>query len=150
VLGDRFLDHDTSPHRYKFNIVVDGNAAPSQRLAVMLHSMSTLLKQESPSMEWYYDDLVPYVHYVPLSYHASDVVRKTIWCVKHEAKARQIAHNAYAYATSTFTVDNIACYFYRVLKTYAELQTFKPAVNATYLEHETKLRAHETLRSKNT
>ena len=130
---------DLSSHhtysRYKYNIIVDGNAAPSQRLASMLQSGSTLLKQESPSVEFFYDDLQPYVHYVPLSYQLSDVVRKADWCRRHDEAARGIADNAAQYARSALTVDNIACYWHRLLTRYSALMKFEPVSNATYAEH---------------
>lgn len=120
---------------YKYNIVVDGNAAPSQRLAAMLHSQSALLRQETPSTEFFYDDLVPYKHYVPLSFHVSDVAQKVRWCKKHDAAAAQIASNALAYARDAFTADNLSCYWHRLFQKYAARQKFKPALNDAFRNH---------------
>jgi len=135
-----------NPFSYKYNIVVDGNAAPSQRLAVMLQSGSTLLRQETPSIEFYYDDLQPYVHYVPLSLHASDVLHKVAWCRRHDGDAKTIADAAARYARGAFTEANIACYWYRLLKRYAQLQRFRPEMNATYEAHRVRLGNMDALR----
>jgi len=108
-------------------------------MAVMLQSGSTLLRQETPSIEFYYDDLKPYVHYVPLSFHASDVLHKVAWCRRHAAAAKRIADAARDYARTTLTEANIACYWYRLFTRYAEVQRFLPSLNATYEAHRLRL-----------
>ena len=62
--------------KYKYVVVNDGNMAPSSRLSIFLHSGCLLLRQETPSIEWYYDDLRPYVHYLPISYNFGDLEHK--------------------------------------------------------------------------
>lgn len=101
-------------------------------MAVMLQSGSTLLRQETPSIEFYYDDLKPYVHYVPLSFHGSDVLHKVAWCRRHDAVAKRIADAARDYARTALTEANIACYWYRLFSRYAQAQRFVPTLNATY------------------
>ena len=124
---------------YKYNVILDGNAAPSQRMAALLQSGSTLLRQETPSIEFFYDDLKPYVHYVPLSFHGSDVLHKVAWCRKHDAAAKRIADAARDYARDALTEANIACYWFRLFTRYAEVQQFVPTLNATYAENRVRL-----------
>ena len=62
--------------QYKYLIAVDGWAAPWERVPAVLASNSLLLKQESPFVEWFYDLMIPGVHYVPVKYDLSDLVDK--------------------------------------------------------------------------
>lgn len=51
---------------------VDGNSNSWAGLAWKLASGSVVLKVVSPLMQWYYADLVPWVHYVPVANNLSD------------------------------------------------------------------------------
>ena len=51
--------------QYKYLIAVDGNSWPSS-LQWQLFSYSTILKQDSDFLEYYYNALKPYVHFVPI------------------------------------------------------------------------------------
>ena len=89
---------DLSSHhtysRYKYNIIVDGNAAPSQRLASMLQSGSTLLKQESPSHAGAYLD-------------AARVRRRARIAVEHRGQRAVIA--ARVKWVEALRMDSIPC-----------------------------------------
>ena len=121
--------------KYRYIIVNDGNMAPSSRLSIFLQSGSLLLKQETPAIEWYYDDLLPYVHYVPLSYNFGDIEQKVRWAQFHDKKARAIAKRSKAYVERYLTHDNIFCYMYRLLKRYAAAQRFTAGFHNDTWQH---------------
>ena len=62
--------------RYKYIIALDGQAAPANDVARALFSGSLLLRQESVYQELFYTDLEPYVHYIPVSYSAGDLIHQ--------------------------------------------------------------------------
>ena len=41
--------------------------------------------------QWYYDDLVPWTHYVPVAADLSDLLEKIEWCRSHDQACREIA-----------------------------------------------------------
>lgn len=119
--------------RYKYAVVCDGNAAPSSRLALFMQSESLLLKQESPSIEWFYDDLRPYEHYVPLSYLFGDLKNKILWARHNDHKCKQIVQTAKRYAEIHFTEYQISCYIYTLFERYGKLLRFKPVLSERFV-----------------
>jgi hypothetical protein len=111
--------------KYKYAVVPDGNAAPSSRLALHLGLSSVILKQDSPTHEWYYKDLQPYVHYIPVSYYFGDLLKKVRWARRHDALVQQIAKNGNEYAKTHFTEENLACYIHDLVSAYTSLLSFK-------------------------
>lgn len=46
-----------------------------------------IIKQESPVVQWFYEDMKPYVHYVPVAHDLSDILKVIDWLRAHDAKA---------------------------------------------------------------
>lgn len=91
---------------YKYILLLDGFVAP-WRTVWALNSGSTILKQDSSYKELYYDELLPYFHYIPIKSDLSDLIDKIIWCQNNDSAAKNIANNALCYAQSKFTLENI-------------------------------------------
>ncbi|EHP92264.1 glycosyl transferase family 90 [Methylorubrum extorquens] len=53
--------------QYKFIISVDGNGATCGRVALALRSNSCLVKYHSDNVLYYFDAMIPYLHYIPVS-----------------------------------------------------------------------------------
>ncbi|KAG1655116.1 hypothetical protein FOA52_007269 [Chlamydomonas sp. UWO 241] len=113
---------------YKYIIVNDGNLAPSSRITAFMHSGSAMLWQESHTLEFFYEKLEPYVHYIPVSYNFGDLLHKIRWAQSHDAQAKKIADNAKAFAEEHFTKATFECYLARVLRRYAAAQRFAPGL----------------------
>lgn len=64
ICGDRVAY--VAQFHHKFIISIDGNGATCSRIAVALRSNSVLLKYESPNVLYYFDRLIPWVHYIPI------------------------------------------------------------------------------------
>ncbi|KAG1655117.1 hypothetical protein FOA52_007270 [Chlamydomonas sp. UWO 241] len=126
VMGDTIPMHEWL--NYKYIVVNDGNLAPSSRSTSFMHSGSVLLWQESHTLEFFYDKLEPYVHYIPVSYNFGDLLHKIRWAQRHDAQAKTIADNAKVFAEEHFTTATFDCYLARVLRRYAAAQRFAPGV----------------------
>ncbi|MBN9025858.1 MAG: lipopolysaccharide-modifying protein, partial [Rhizobiales bacterium] len=52
-----------------------------------------VLKVASPSgfRQWFYDEFVPWTHYIPVAADLSDIVEKVEWCRAHDQACREIA-----------------------------------------------------------
>ena len=80
---------------YKFSIDIDGNSNSWPGLFTKLLLGVTVIKISSTSgfSQWYYDKLVPWVHYVPVKSDMSDLIEKVLWVNDHEREAEIIADN---------------------------------------------------------
>jgi hypothetical protein len=62
--------------RHKFLLSMDGNGATCSRVAIALRSNSVLLKYESPHSLYYFSEMIPWKHYIPIG--ADDEVENII------------------------------------------------------------------------
>ena len=112
--------------QYKYQILIDGNSAPWTRGFWQLHCNSVILKQTSNYIQWYYELLKPYVHYIPFDYHCTDLIEKIRWAQNNEDKVLEIIKNANSVAENCLQYSDILLYMYAVINKYAKLQAFKP------------------------
>lgn len=82
---------------YRFLIDIDGNAN-SWSLLEKMHYGSCILKVESPHEQWFYPDLAPWEHFVPVKADLSDLHEVFEWCLGHDHHCRTIAENAARFA----------------------------------------------------
>ena len=84
-----------SSSRYKYQIDIDGNSNAWSALFQKLLSGSAVLKIASPHnfRQWYYDELIPWVNFVPVKSDMSDLVEKIHWLIDHDDEAMQIGIN---------------------------------------------------------
>jgi hypothetical protein len=91
---------------------------------------------------YFYDELIPWKHYVPVKADLSDLQEKIQWAKEHDAMAHEIAENARAFVLTHLMPEHILLYSYKTLVKYASLQRFRPS-----LEEEKKIyRKHFTLK----
>ncbi len=89
----------------KYAIDIDGYTNTWSNLLVRLLYGCCVIKVESQFgfRQWYYDELQPYVHYVPVAADMSDLAEKIEWVRAHDAQARSIAEQGQLLArTLTF------------------------------------------------
>ena len=79
---------------YKYLIDIDGNACAWRSFFLKMYSNSVVLKVESPNIEWCYDRIVPWVHYIPVSNNLSDLEEKIHWAHAHDEQCRAISLRA--------------------------------------------------------
>lgn len=117
----RFLGNRISFEKqmgYKYHILIDGNACSYSASGWKLFTNSLLFKPNSPWIQWYYNDLKPWIHYVPVRADLSDLIEKIQWALAHDLEAKLIAEN-----TRTFALEHISepmnlAYLYAVLIWY--------------------------------
>lgn len=105
---------------YRYLCAVDGVSNPSCLCWEFL-SGSTILKQESEYIQWFYNAIEPYVHYIPFALDCSDLEEKIHWLKEHQTEAKAIAQNAYDFAIHNLENEDVMLYFYLLLQEYAKL-----------------------------
>jgi len=93
----------------RFSVLVDieGNGY-SGRLKYLLWSRRPVLLVDRPHKEYFFQDLQPWQHYVPVHRDLSDLVQKAEWCLANQEEAKQIAENAYLFSQTNLT--RTACF----------------------------------------
>ena len=110
---------------YKYHLFIDGNAAPYSASGWKFFTNSLIFKPESVWVQWYFNALKPFVHYVPVKKDLSDLADKIIWAQVSDEKAKKIAGNARAFARKNITVTENLAYFYFLLEKYSQLNFIK-------------------------
>jgi hypothetical protein len=87
-------------NRYRAHIDIDGRSNSWPGLFQKLLSGSPVLKVPSPLgyRQWYYDRLVPWVHYVSVATDMSDLQDKAAWILAHDSQAKRIGEAGRALA----------------------------------------------------
>lgn len=65
--------------------------------------------------------LKPWVHYVPLTYSAADIVNKIEWLKKNDGMAQQLAANARNFGLSYLRLEDQYCYAATALETFGKI-----------------------------
>jgi hypothetical protein len=103
---------------YKYLLSLDGKAAPSS-FEWQLFSQSLIFKTESNQIEWFYEALIPGVHYVPFLPNGNDLIEKILWAKSHDDEARAIAENGSLFAADHLLDEEVFVYLYHVLRAYS-------------------------------
>jgi len=87
---------------YRFHVDIDGHASSYSGLFRKLLSGGLVLKVESPEgcRQWYYDQLVPGVNFVPVRSDLSDLVELVSYYHQHPRLSESIAQRGRALAQS--------------------------------------------------
>lgn len=100
-LLNRVSPYESVAYKYLFSI--DGNSCAYSRVAWILYSNSVLFKHDSDAVQWYYDKLQPWVHYIPVSKDFSDLEERYLWAQTHQQEVQDIAANGRKLAQEIFT-----------------------------------------------
>ncbi|MFZ0616819.1 MAG: glycosyl transferase family 90 [Chthoniobacterales bacterium] len=103
---------------YKFIISMDGNGAAWGRMVKSLHSNSVLMKYESQRVQFYYDSLVPWLHYIPIARDADvvDIVKKEL---EEPGRYEYIAKAGSEFAKEYLRKEVVDSYMIHLLKSFA-------------------------------
>jgi len=83
--------------RSKFLLEIDGYANSWGFFAKLLMGCC-VLKVDSPFEQWFYPDLKPWVHYIPVARDLSNLLETMEWCLLNEPECRDIAGAGLAFA----------------------------------------------------
>lgn len=92
-------------NRYRYCFDIDGNANAWSGLFQSLLGGCCVLKIASLDgfQEWFYKDLIPWLHYVPVASDFSNLSSRVRWAVSHPEHAQQIALRGCELATALTT-----------------------------------------------
>ncbi len=108
--------------RYKYLMDLDGTSASVPRLAVLLFSNSLVFKHSTDSYQWWYSEIKPYEHYIPVKNDLSDLLEQLEWAISHDTECRMISSNASKLASRILSEEAVYLYLYKLLKAYALIQ----------------------------
>lgn len=108
---------------YKYLVSLDGSTAAFSAFSWRLLSNSLTIKQDSDEVQWFYPQLKPYEHYIPIKQDLSNTISTIKWLKEHDDLAHTIAQNAKHFAEENLLLEHQLAYFALVLKKYTELQT---------------------------
>ena len=66
-------------------------------------------------MQWYYNLIKAYIHFVPLKEDLSDLIDQLQWVKSHDNEAKQIADNATRFVLENLNPDCLYMYLFLVL-----------------------------------
>lgn len=105
--------------RYKYLIDIQG-VGYSGRAKILLFSGRPLFLVDRKWHEYFYKDLKPYAHYIPVKEDLSDLIEKMNWADNHQEKVLKIAKNAQDYAINNLTRGKAVEYLANALVEYAD------------------------------
>eukprot|EP01006_Ploeotia_vitrea_P054534 TRINITY_DN67898_c2_g1_i2.p2 TRINITY_DN67898_c2_g1~~TRINITY_DN67898_c2_g1_i2.p2 ORF type:complete len:533 (-),score=42.17 TRINITY_DN67898_c2_g1_i2:1730-3208(-) len=108
--------------KYKYLLNVDGFVA-AYRFGTLLASGSVVFKQESKYYEWFYTELSPWEHYIPVAHDLHDLREKIEWARNNDDEARRIGRNARLYARYKLRPQDLMCYWADLYSTKNGFQT---------------------------
>lgn len=80
---------------YKYLLDVDGYCCAWKSLFLKLCSDSVVLKMESDYEQWYFHEITPWIHYIPLRPDLKDLRDTFIWLQSHDHEVQRIVQQAH-------------------------------------------------------
>ena len=105
--------------QYKFVLSMDGNGATCSRVVVALRSNSVLVKYASPYVLYYFSQLVPWFHYIPVAADA-DVERVVAMERGRPGLFDSVARQGRTFAERYLNKRAVQLYTAQLLRLYAE------------------------------
>lgn len=119
-----YLTLEEQISRYKYLIDIGGNGY-SGRLKMILWSGRPVLLVQRRYIEYFYKDLIPYEHYIPVKEDLSDLLQQIEWCRSHPQKASTIGKNALTFARHHFALEKILENVFKVMVSCRDYQSTK-------------------------
>lgn len=101
---ENYMSMPELTRRYRYLIDV-GGAGYSGRTKFLMFSGRPLLMVYRRYIEYFDDDLKPWVHYIPVKEDLSDLIKMHDWLRDNDSKATEIAENAKKYAVENFSME---------------------------------------------
>lgn len=128
----RLEDH--CQYKYLFNF---RGIAASFRFKHLFLCQSTVLHVGAEWSEFFYDQLVPWVHYVPLTdlqNNENDIRDLLEFLIAFPDVAQTIARNGRLFVESHLRIKDVQRYWEKLLKNYTKLLNFKPTLSKDLIE----------------
>lgn len=101
--------------QFKYQLNLDGTVA-AYRFPYLLVGDSLVFKQESDYYEHFYNELSPWVHYVPIKRNLENLVELIKVMISDDKTAKTISLNGQKYARDNLAPHNILGYYMLLLK----------------------------------
>lgn len=79
--------------KYKYLIDVDGYACAWKSFFLKMASQSVVLKIQGDYEQWYYGQILPWIHYIPVSRDMKELPELVSWLRQNDQKCMDIASN---------------------------------------------------------
>ena len=120
--------------KYKYLINFRGVAA-SFRYKHLFLCGSTVLQVGSEWKEFFYDSLVPWYHYVPVSENSEEALEDLMNFLRHFPEiSEKIATNGRDFIENNLKLEDVESYWKTLIKSYASLLSFDPTLRDGYIE----------------
>jgi hypothetical protein len=103
--------------KYKYILDIDGNSSTWDATAWKLNSNSVIIKTDSRWKQWFYDQYLPWEHYVPISDDFNDLQEKYHWCENHQEECEKIVVNSKRLFQKVYKMSNIIKYIQNIVYT---------------------------------
>ncbi|OGN59707.1 MAG: hypothetical protein A3F40_04555 [Chlamydiae bacterium RIFCSPHIGHO2_12_FULL_27_8] len=110
--------------RYKYQLVLDGYMCTYPGYQWRLLSNSLAFKIGDEEMQWFYNALKPYEHYIPIKLDLSNLCEQIEWAKNHDEECKKISENATDFVLKNLQYENVYVYLYLLLKEYETVQQF--------------------------
>uniref|UniRef100_A0A8C5DWT4 Glycosyl transferase CAP10 domain-containing protein n=3 Tax=Gouania willdenowi TaxID=441366 RepID=A0A8C5DWT4_GOUWI len=117
--------------RYKFLFNFRGVAA-SFRLKHLFLCGSLVFHVGDEWEEFFYPQLTPWVHYIPVRADLSDLMEKLQFVKDNDVIAEQIASRGQQFIQDHLRMEDVSCYWENLLTHFSQLLTYKPRRRRSY------------------
>nr|XP_046237907.1 protein O-glucosyltransferase 1 isoform X1 [Scatophagus argus] len=120
---------DHCKYKYLFNF---RGVAASFRFKHLFLCGSLVFHVGDEWQEFFYSQLKPWVHYIPVKQDLSDVRELLQFAKENDAIAQEIATRGKEFILEHLQMEDISCYWERLLTEYSRLLTYKPKLKNNY------------------
>ncbi|XP_028995321.1 protein O-glucosyltransferase 1 [Betta splendens] len=117
--------------RYKYLFNFRGVAA-SFRLKHLFLCGSLVFHVGDEWQEFFYPQLKPWVHYIPVQQDLSDVRELLEFVKENDAVAQEIATRGKEFILNHLQMQDVSCYWERLLSEFSQLLTYNPKKKSNY------------------
>jgi hypothetical protein len=100
---------------YKYLLDIRGNGYSGRFKLLMFLGRPIFYVERSDNEYFFYDDLKPFVHYIPVKSDLSDLEEKIEWAETNEKDCKNISKTAQEYAINNLKTKNAIQYFSKIL-----------------------------------
>jgi len=108
---------------YKYLLDIDGTAGSWDSTAWKLNSGSVILKVESCWRQWFHNDYIPWVHYVPIKDDFSNIKEQYEWCESHQKECEEMIKKCKLLFEKAYRYQNVIDY---TVEKIIQLNNLKP------------------------
>lgn len=114
VTANNYISMQDLVKNYSILLDIEGFGY-SGRLKYLFWSHRPVLLVDRPHKEFFYENLKPWEHYIPVNRDLNDLVEKTKWCLENYDKAQEIAERAFLFAQTYLTREAAYTHWNKVI-----------------------------------